>query len=97
MPSTKALAENDAMEMSAIRRLRSFSRDRRSSRQIRAGTSSPSAFQSGSAFSTDASVSDTSSLSNARLPVSISYITHPNAHTSLRLSAGRPFACSGDM
>ena len=44
-----------------------------------------------------ASVSLTSSPSNGRLPVSISYSTQPNAQMSLRLSASRPFACSGDM
>ena len=54
-------------------------------------------FQSGSALSTKASVSDTSSAGNARRPVTISYSTHPNAQTSLRLSTTRPFACSGLM
>ncbi len=44
-----------------------------------------------------ANVSLTSSPANARFPVSISNSTQPNAHTSLRLSAGRPFACSGLM
>ena len=34
---------------------------------------------------------------NARRPVNISYKTHPNAHTSLRVSAGLPRACSGLM
>ena len=64
-------------------------------RADRAGRSDGSAFQSGSLLSTAASVSETSSPSNARLPVSISKSTQPNAQTSLRLSAGRPFACSG--
>jgi hypothetical protein len=53
--------------------------------------------KSGSVRSTAASVSATSSPSNARRPDSISYRTQPNAHTSLRLSAARPFACSGLM
>ena len=38
-----------------------------------------------------------SSPSKARRPVSISYSTQPNAQMSLRLSASRPFACSGDI
>src|SRR5215510_14539895 len=61
------------------------------------GTEGGSARQYGSPRSTAASVSDTSLPSNARLPVSISNSTHPNAQMSLRLSAGRPFACSGDI
>ena len=32
-----------------------------------------------------------------RLPVTISYSTQPNAHTSVRLSTGLPRACSGLM
>jgi len=36
-------------------------------------------------------------IENARFAESISNNTHPNAHTSLRLSADRPFACSGLM
>ena len=32
-----------------------------------------------------------------RAGINISYSTHPNAHTSLRVSAGLPFACSGLM
>ena len=35
--------------------------------------------------------------SNARLPVGVSKSTQPNTQTSLRLSAGLPFACSGDI
>jgi hypothetical protein len=38
-----------------------------------------------------------SSPSKARLPVSISYSTHPKPQMSLRLSASRPLACSGDV
>ncbi len=42
-------------------------------------------------------MSETVSPSNALLPASISYRTHPNAHTSVRLSTGLPRACSGLM
>ena len=42
-------------------------------------------------------MSETSSPGKARRPVNISYSTHPNAQTSLRLSTARPFACSGLM
>ena len=38
-----------------------------------------------------------SSPANARLAVSISYSTHPNAQMSARLSTALPRACSGDM
>ncbi len=36
-------------------------------------------------------------LSNARVPVVISYSTQPSAHRSLRASASLPSSCSGDM
>jgi hypothetical protein len=42
-------------------------------------------------------VSCTSSPPNARVPVSISNSTAPNAQMSLRLSTARPLACSGLM
>ncbi len=45
------------------------------------------ALQSDSARSTAASMSDASSPGNARVPISTSKHTHPNAHTSLRASA----------
>ena len=35
--------------------------------------------------------------SNARLPASISYITAPNANTSVRASTVAPSNCSGAM
>ena len=38
-----------------------------------------------------------SSPANARVPVSISNSTQPNAQMSLCLAAGLPLACSGDM
>ena len=53
--------------------------------------------QSGSPRTTAAIVSGTSSPSNARAPASSSNSTQPNAQMSERLSAGRPFACSGAM
>ena len=34
---------------------------------------------------------------NVRLPVAISYKTHPSAKMSVRASASRPSSCSGDM
>lgn len=49
----------------------------------------------GSTRSTFDSVREMSSSSNARLPVSISNRTQPNAQRSLRRSAGLPRACSG--
>jgi hypothetical protein len=61
------------------------------------GVSAGRFVQSGSLVITLASASAMSSPSNARTPVSISNSTHPNAHTSLRLSTGRPLACSGAM
>ena len=56
-----------------------------------------SCVQSGSFVSTAAKTSATSSPGNGRVPVSISYSTHPIAQMSLRVSAGLPLACSGDM
>src|SRR5215468_6210180 len=82
--------------MSAIRVLRFLSRNRFKRTHTGAGTSWARRVQSGSLVMMLASVSETSSREKARVAVSISYSTHPNAHTSDRLSAGRPFACSGD-
>ena len=86
-----------ATAMSPIRALRSFSRHCWISVMICGGTSDGSTAQLGVDFTTEAIVSVTSSPSNARLPASISNNTAPNAHTSVRLSTGRPRACSGDM
>ena len=61
-----------ASALSATRRLRSFSRQRRSSFRIVAGVLTGSALQSGSFVMMNANVSVTSSPANARLPVSIS-------------------------
>jgi hypothetical protein len=79
------------------RRFESLVKQRRSILEIDRGVGAVSAFQSGSLFNTLASTSETSSPSNARVPVSISNSTHPNAHMSLRRSAGLPRACSGLM
>jgi hypothetical protein len=76
---------------------RSFSRQRFSRSVICAGVSVGSALHSGSPRMAAAIVSVGSSPSKARVPVSISKSTQPNAHTSLRLSATRPLACSGLM
>ena len=86
-----------AAAMSATRLRRSFSRQRRISARIDPGTLAGNAFQSGSLLSTATITSVTSSPSNGRVPVNISNSTQPKAQRSLRLSAGRPFACSGDM
>ncbi len=51
----------------------------------------------GSRRTTAPSTSVMSSPSKGRRPVSISYNTQPNAQMSLRLSAARPFICSGAM
>jgi hypothetical protein len=88
---------NRASAMSASRRRRSRSSDRRSNRRMAGGVAAGNASQSGSPRKTAANVSDTSSPSKARLPVSVSYRTQPKAHTSLRLSASLPLACSGLM
>jgi len=55
------------------------------------------AFEGEDVSDTLASVSLTSSPSNARVPVSISYSTDPNAQISARLSTALPFDCSGAM
>ena len=83
--------------MSAIRLRRSLTRHLCSSVRTGCGTSDGSASQFGSRRTTAPSTSVMSSPSKARRPVSISYSTQPNAQMSLRLSASRPFACSGDM
>ena len=75
---------------SPMRCLGFFCRQARISCRMRAGTSAGSRCQSGSTFSTFASVSERSSPSNARVPVSISNSTTPNAQMSARLSDGPP-------
>ncbi len=82
---------------SGMRALRSLARQRCMIARRCGGSAAGSAVQSGSPRRIAASVSETSSPSNARFPVSISNSTQPNAQTSLRLSAARPFACSGLM
>ena len=77
--------------------VRSLTRQLCSSVRTGCGTSAGSASQFGSRRTTAPSTSVLSSPSNARLPVSISYRTQPNAQMSQRLSASCPFACSGDM
>ena len=95
-----ASASRSSSRASPISRRRlpgSFCRQRRTTRTTDAGATFASALQSGSRSMTRAIVSDTSSPSNGRLPASISYRTHPNAHTSARLSTVLPRACSGLM
>jgi hypothetical protein len=86
-----------ATEISGMRALRSFTRHRFTTSPRFGGTSGGSRVQSGSLLMTLASVSPMSSPSKGLRPVSISNSTQPNAQTSLRLSADRPFACSGLM
>ena len=61
------------------------------------GVSAGSALQSGSSRSTAATASDTERPGNAGRAVSISYSTHPKAHTSVRPSTSSPVTCSGLM
>ena len=99
-PAGSAGYSSRTMRASPISRNRSLGSRRRQRRNIvrmLAGITGGSAAQSGSPRNTAASVSLMSSASNARFRVSISYSTHPNAQMSLRLSAGRPLACSGLM
>ena len=86
-----------ASPTSRRRRAASRSRQRRSSRVTSSGTSSGTLTQLTSFESTAASTCDTVSPSKARVLVSISNRTAPNAQMSLRLSTGLPLACSGDM
>jgi hypothetical protein len=83
--------------MSRSRNLASRCRQCCSSARTWVGVAAGSRDQSGSLFNTAASVSDTVSPSKARVPVSSSYITQPNAQMSARLSTTRPRTCSGDM
>ena len=83
--------------MSRRRSPGSFARQRRSTPDTARGTSAANDAQVGSDLMTSARMPVTSSPSNALRPVSISYTTTPNAHTSARRSTGRPRACSGDM
>ena len=86
---------NKTVDMSPTRCRRSFTRHERNSVRTAGVTSDGTAFQSGSSRTTAPSTSVMSSPSKARLPVSISYSTHPKPQMSLRLSASRPLACSG--
>ena len=84
--------------MSGNRRLRSFSRQRRSRRRIDGGVFGRERMPI-RLFRDDERqrVRDGLSLEDALRPVSISHSTTPNAQTSARLSAAEPVACSGDM
>ena len=73
----------------------SFSRQRRRSRRIARGVDS--AAKSGSRSMILAMMSEARSPANSACPLSISYSTQPNAQISVRLSTGRPRACSGLM
>jgi hypothetical protein len=81
--------------MSLARSRGSFRRHTRSACATCDGTVEGSAVKSGSRWRTIESVSETSSASEARIPVSISKRTQPNAQTSVRLSTSFPRACSG--
>ena len=89
---------NSAVEMSAIRCRRSFARQRSISIRTCGGNVRRQCVPVRLALQhARERVGDVFTLRRARCPVSISYSTAPNAHTSLRLSAARPFACSGLM
>ena len=85
------------MAISGRRQRRSFTRQRRRSRRTAGGVEPGRPEKSGSASMTRASTSATSPPLNARVPVSISKSTQPNAQISARLSTGLPRACSGAM
>ena len=83
--------------MSRRRRLGSFSRQRASARRTASGVVAGRALQSGARSTMAAKVSVSVPRPNTARPVSISYSTHPKAHTSDRLSTFAPRACSGLM
>jgi hypothetical protein len=83
--------------MACTRCLGSFCRQRLRYPRSAGDSIAGSLVQSGSRSMTRASVSETLSPSNARVPVSISYSTQPNAQMSARRSTGLPRACSGLM
>ena len=95
-PDASSISVNPS-PMSRSRRFGSFSRQRRMSLRRPGETSPGRAASSGSLARTDARISDTTSPRKARLAVNISNSTHPNAHTSTRLSIASPLACSGAM
>jgi hypothetical protein len=74
-----------------------FCRQARITCTTRGGIDAGNRCQFGSTFITLPSVSAMSSPSNARVPVSNSNRTAPNAQMSARLSTVLPRACSGDM
>ena len=86
-----------ASAISCSRCFASFSKQRWSRRRIVNGAASGRAVQSGSRSRIATIASDTVSPTNAWRPVSISYNIQPNAQISVRLSTGRPRACSGLM
>ena len=59
-----------------------------------AGVSLGNPVQSGSDLRISLSTSAVVAPANAGRPASISYSTHPNAHTSVVRSTSSPFACS---
>jgi hypothetical protein len=89
-----------AMRASPISRNRSRgsrSRQRSSRRRSASGVEAGTASKFGASLRTAAITSLTVSPPKSGLPVSISCSTTPNAQMSDRLSAVRPFACSGLM
>ena len=93
--SDRDSSSSRASPISRSRRLESRSRHLAINRRMRDGVAAGSFSSAGVSRITDASVSVTVSPPNAGRPVSISNSTQPNAQTSDRLSADRPFACSG--
>ena len=75
----------------------SFWRQRRNKSRMLGGVERGNTFQSGSRSKIAAIVSEMVPRANGDRPTHISYNTHPNAHTSVRLSTISPRACSGLM
>ena len=92
-----SLISSRAIDASERRWRGSFVNARRSSRRTAVGVTAGRVLQSGSLLTTATIVSVTLPLSNARVPVSISNSTQPNAQMSVRLSTAWPRACSGLM
>lgn len=86
-----------APPMACKRSFRSFVSVRSSSLRKYPGVPAGSAAQSGSNLTRASSTSGVEAPLNARFPVSIWNTTAPREKISLRLSTGRPIACSGDM
>ena len=95
MTSPFARRQARCAAMSCKRCVQSFSRQRRSRRCNGAGVAGGRWTSQGRVATIAASVSANVFLPDARIPVNISYSTHPNDQISVRLSTVKPRACSG--